>query len=375
MSGEVRAVDRRDFDRCSCGAGAGAVSAWRIEVGECVERFAEIEDASVDAIVTDPPYGIGFMGHEWDQPGEHAGVRANGTPGPFASGKPYPGAKVAGGQRRARNPAPSGYDRPVDAKRVGTRIRFGGPTGEKHTGGGGSHVAGGAMHAGRYDLSLEANRRFQAWCEEWAREAMRVLKPGGHVLASGSPRTYHRLAAGIEDAGFEIRDSLCWLFGSGFPKSRDVQAALDVQAAAIADAWLRGPYDSTAADARAEVLDNEIPELAAAIDDLDGWGTALKPGFEPIVVARKPLSGTIVETVLEHRTGALNIDGVRIPIDDQAYEANHSGDRGHAGTREPERRGATNMRMGGGGLGRQRPARRWPVAFQRRARRGGRAHG
>lgn len=187
--------------------------------GDCLEVLRWLPDGAIDAIVTDPPYGIGFMGHEWDQPSAEHG--------------------------------------PVSSGHRGCNVSFGGPP----------HPA---MEAGRYDLSSTANRRFQAWCEAWARECLRVLKPGGHMVVFGSPRTYHRLATGVEDAGFEIRDTLAWMFGSGFPKSLNLDGE-----------WM-------------------------------GWGTALKPGYEPIVLARKPLSGTVAATVLEHGTGALNIDACRI---------------------------------------------------------------
>lgn len=107
----------------------------------------------------------------------------------------------------------------------------------------------------------------------WA-EALRVLKPGGHLVAFSGTRTYHRMVCAIEDAGFEIRDQLAWVYGSGFPKSHNQ----------------RGNWA--------------------------GWGTALKPAWEPIVLARKPLSGTVAQTVLAHGTGALNIDGCRVHADD-----------------------------------------------------------
>lgn len=103
------------------------------------------------------------------------------------------------------------------------------------------------------------------------REVLRVLKPGGHLLAFGGSRTYHRLVCAVEDAGFEIRDQIMWLYGSGFPKSKNLDGN-----------W-------------------------------EGWGTALKPAHEPIVVARKPLVGTAAANVLAHGCGALNIDGCRIP--------------------------------------------------------------
>ena len=156
--------------------------------GDCVELMRGMPDCSVDAIVTDPPYELSFMGRKWD----------------------------------------------------------------------GSGIA--------YSVEM------------WA-EALRVLKPGGHLLAFGGTRTYHRMACAIEDAGFEIRDSIHWVYGSGFPKS------LNVGKQNGCEAW-------------------------------EGWGTALKPAHEPIVVARKPLSGTVAGNVLVWGTGGLNVDGCRVPSPD-----------------------------------------------------------
>lgn len=145
--------------------------------GDCLEVMRGMESETIDAIVTDPPYGISFMGKEWD----------HGVPG----------------------------------------------------------------------------------VEFWA-EALRVAKPGTHMLAFGGTRTFHRLTCAIEDAGWEIRDCVMWVYGSGFPKSHN-----------LSDKW-------------------------------QGWGTALKPAWEPIVLARKPLIATVVENVLKYGTGAINIDGCRI---------------------------------------------------------------
>lgn len=253
-------------------------------VGDCVEALRELASDSVDACVTDPPYGIGFMGHEWDQPGIVG--KMNGTPA-----EPFKREGVPKGQRRVANPKPSGIGRD-----------------------------GHAMEAGRYDMSRTANQAFQAWCEVWAREVLRVLKPGGFLLVFGGSRTYHRLGCAVEDAGFEMRDSIHWLFGSGFPKSLNVSKSIDKAKGVVGESrpyvapggeniettlnnWgehgrreQSGPYDSASDEAR----------------QWEGWGTALKPAHEPVVVARKPLIGAVAANVLEHGTGAMNIDGCRV---------------------------------------------------------------
>ena len=218
-------------------------------VGDCVEQMKTLEANSVDAIVTDPPYGLEFMGKAWDG--------------------------------------------------------FGTPLG------------------------------FQTWSEQWAREAFRVLKPGGHLLAFGGTRMYHRLAAGVEDAGFEIRDTLMWLYGSGFPKSLDVSKAIDKAAGAerqivgskigLAGYSLTdgkgGLYgDGFGANGTGE---GECRITAPSTEDAkkwQGWGTALKPAVEPIVLARKPLIGTVAENVLTHGTGALNIDASRIGTNGENFD-------------------------------------------------------
>lgn len=227
-------------------------------------------DNSVDAVITDPPYGIAFMGKDWDQPGAFGSERRNGSP-----------------QRTQRE--------------------------------------GLAMDAGRYDLSPAAMLNFQRWCTAWATECLRILKPGGHLLAFGGSRTRHRLAAGIEDAGFEIRDSIAWLYGSGFPKSLDVSKAIDKAAGAereVVGTHHRHGGGSAVSGSMSGLLgtDSELPLTApatVAAKRWRGWGTALKPSFEPIVVARKPLAGTVAANVLEHGTGALNIDACRIPTGDK----------------------------------------------------------
>lgn len=190
--------------------------------GDCLDVLRTLPDESVDAVVTDPPYGIAFMGKQWDQPGRYGSRRRIGTPG--------------------------------KAHREGAD-------------------GAGAMDAGRYDLSLHAMRSFQDWCQAWAAECLRVLKPGGHLLAFGGTRTWHRLTAGIEDAGFEIRDSIAWLHGQGFPKSLNLYG------------------------------------------DHLGWGTALKPAFEPCVISRRPLAGTTQANSDAFGVGALNVEACRVPVE------------------------------------------------------------
>ncbi len=166
---------------------------------------------------------------------------------------------------------------------------------------------------------------FQHWCELWAREALRVLKPGGHLLAFGGTRTFHRLAAGVEDAGFEIRDSIAWLYGSGFPKSLNVSKAIDKAAGVEREvvgpnrfAGLNGKANATVYGAASRP--DETISATDAAREWEGWGTALKPAFEPVVVARKPLTGTVAANVLEHGTGALNIDASRIGAGQDYYD-------------------------------------------------------
>ena len=159
--------------------------------------------------------------------------------------------------------------------------------------------------------------------EFWA-EVYRVLKPGGHLLAFSGSRTYHRMAVGIEDAGFEIRDQIMWLY-SGFPKSHDVSKGIDKAAGAVREVVghsengiAGGTGEFTSGNAKSAGFKREYDITAHATDaarQWQGWGSALKPAHEPIVVARKPLIGTIAENVLTYGTGALNIDGCRVPMD------------------------------------------------------------
>jgi site-specific DNA-methyltransferase (adenine-specific) len=166
-------------------------------------------------------------------------------------------------------------------------------------------------------------------------EVYRVLKPGAHLLAFGGTRTYHRMACAIEDAGFEIRDQMQWLYASGFPKSHDISKAIDKQAGAerevIGAESLKNRSTKKVEDASNIFLPREwsitAPATPAAIQ-WQGWGTALKPANEPICVARKPFNCTVAENVLQWGTGAINVDAGRVPLtqyDREEYIPNRCG--------------------------------------------------
>lgn len=165
------------------------------------------------------------------------------------------------------------------------------------------------------------------------RECLRVLKPGGHLLAFAGTRTHDLMALGLRIAGFEIRDTIMWVYGSGFPKSLDVSKAIDKAAGAERDVVGRHAYgESTVAIAGPSGVcancgrhrggqpgncqcDKHGAPVTDAARRWEGWGTALKPALEPITMARKPMAGTVAANVLAHGTGALNIDGCRVATD------------------------------------------------------------
>ncbi len=179
-----------------------------------------------------------------------------------------------------------------------------------------------------------------------------TLKPGGYLLAFGAARTYHRMACAIEDAGFEIRDFIDWVYGSGMPKSFDISKGLD--RAAGAEREVIGQYQppngkewnlTKATDERGVATfhssRNNLDVTAPATEDAERWngyGTNLKPAHEPIVVARKPFPGTILENVLKHGTGAINIDALRVPTDETlSFGSREIGDGVKYGTMNPDR--------------------------------------
>jgi site-specific DNA-methyltransferase (adenine-specific) len=161
-----------------------------------------------------------------------------------------------------------------------------------------------------------------AFDPEFWREVLRVLKPGGHLIAAGGTRTFHRLASAIEDAGFEIRDMISWLYGSGFPKSHDVSKGIDrhngdqrpvIGVETLSNDIRGGALLDVAHGVERPAFEREVTSAASAASAAwEGWGTALKPACEPCVLARKPLAGTVAANVLAYGTGALNIDGCRI---------------------------------------------------------------
>ena len=236
---------------------------YKLIVGDCLDVMRTMEPNSVDAIVCDPPYGLSFMGKDWD----------HGVPG------------------------------------------------------------------------------VQFW-----REALRVAKPGAHLLAFGGTRTFHRLAVAIEDAGWEIRDTIMWVYGSGFPKSHDVSKAIDREAGALGIQsrganYAGGDYAPRDKRFRSD-YGYTFTSTTPGAKRWQGWGTALKPAWEPIIVARKPLQGTVAANVLEWGTGAINVDGCRVGTD--------------GGTKAVDF-GETRGTMYGGGNGKPTngietlPAGRWPA--------------
>jgi site-specific DNA-methyltransferase (adenine-specific) len=184
------------------------------------------------------------------------------------------------------------------------------------------------------------------------KDCLRVLKPGGHLLAFSGSRTYHRMAVAIEDAGFQIRDQMMWVYGSGFPKSHNVSKALDKMAGAereiigekSAGIGTGKSYGKIVGE-REKVKSNVVPITAPsteAAQQWEGWGTALKPAHEPIVLARKPFEGSVADNILKWGVGGLNISGCRVGdevLKSSKGEAESNGKYGDRVWDVPERTG------------------------------------
>jgi DNA modification methylase len=294
---------------------------WQLIEADCIEAMRDMDEASVDAIVTDPPYGLEFMGKEWDRLGDVGKASHQG----FTDGSGFKGFRLASlnasANVKCQNCGKWKWDH-EGRKCECAEPRFA-------------------------DVRADQSRRMQTWHHAWAVEALRVLKPGGHLLAFGGTRTFHRLTCALEDAGFEIRDCLSWLYGSGFPKSLDVSKAIDKAAGAEREVVGAKVYpDGTQAHngpnhhegyQRPFMADPEwqgTKVTAPATEEAQrwqGWGTALKPAWEPIILARKPLSErNVAANVQRWGTGALNIDGCRIEFSGEDDEAESKGKNRHA---------------------------------------------
>lgn len=320
--------------------------------GDCIGVMKTLADNSVDAVVTDPPYGLEFMGRDWDgadgfrrslneadagrdsvfgRTSQHAPEYKTGSHWQTGAGFSKPGI----GERETEWPSFSGGE-------------FGGANPTCVTCGGrarGKKKCACAEPEWRVKGVAPAGRLFnmltyQQWCEAWAREALRCLKPGGHIAAFGGTKTYHRLACAIEDAGFEVRDQLAWMYATGFPKSHDVSKGIDKAAGArrketgeirragivrggTGDEWSAGAFASHAEELKQVRITSPSTDAARS---WDGWGTALKPAWEPICLARKPLGeGAVAANVLRWGTGAINIDGCRIAGETPSAERRPSG--------------------------------------------------
>jgi site-specific DNA-methyltransferase (adenine-specific) len=286
---------------------------WRVIEGDALTVLGELPEGSVHAIVTDPPYGLEFMGREWDKfrvdprTARWSGERSGGAGAGFGD------ADHMGGN--LKTPSFGRRRETMQCRTCGKRDAFRNP-----------HACGDRARWVRIPVDavpMEA-RAFGAWCEAWGELALRVLRPGGHLLSFGGTRTHHRLAVALEEVGFEIRDTIAWLYGSGFPKSLDVSAAIDRAAGVQREVVCSRPVTKLDPYGFAPDHAGEIDVTEPATDEArrwDGWGTALKPGHEPITVARKPLTeGSVAANVIEHGTGALNIDAARLPISDEDRE-------------------------------------------------------
>jgi DNA modification methylase len=276
---------------------------------------------------------IEFMGKEWDAPWKSAGgvVDDPASVGGFqdgSGGNPYSATRVriggvGGGSADARQRRADELTDPVKAKYLQHGVTYGG-VGKRNKGR--IEVCNEGMDpshperdgTNRVVYGLSDPQGFQAWFLTCAEAMLRVAKPGAHLLSFGGTRMWHRMACAVEDAGFDIRDTVMWVYGSGFPKSHDVSKGIDKmmgaeRAANGAVTDRRGDGTVYGIGHSGALTSNE--PITDAARQWNGWGTALKPSHEPVVLARKPIPGTVAQCVLEHGTGGLNIDGCRVGVD------------------------------------------------------------
>ena len=251
-----------------------------LRLGDCLEVLKTIPDNSIDSVVTDPPYHLTSIVKRFGK--ENSAPAQFGTDGAYArASKGFMGKEWDGG-----------------------------------------------------DIAF----RTDVW-----EECLRILKPGGHLLAFSHSRTYHRMGVAIEDAGFEIRDQIMWVYGSGFPKSHNIGKAIDkIEGNEREILGYKGSFVSSGGQLNGENTRTDR-YYEKGNSDWEGWGTALKPAHEPIVMARKPLSEkSIAENVLKHGTGGINIDGSRIPSDKndkydiRTYDTYHKTFSSYAETNEEQ---------------------------------------
>jgi site-specific DNA-methyltransferase (adenine-specific) len=189
------------------------------------------------------------------------------------------------------------------------------------------------------------------------KECLRVLKPGGHLLSFSSARTYHRMVVNVEDAGFEIRDQIMWVYGSGFPKSHNIGKAIDKKLGNDREIVGKNPNhrDSDALYELGFQGGKSDGVITKGTSEWEGWGTALKPAHEPIVMARKPFKGNVANNVIKHGTGAINIDGCRVETTDTYSYPNGPQGNSFSVNEEPDNKRNKAVKSN--------PLGRWPANF------------
>jgi len=244
----------------------------KLHLGDCLEVMKSMPDDSIDAVISDPPYGLSFMGAKWDSFGGSTG-------------------KESVEERRRKMNEYAGQNAVVP--------RFA----SSH-----NHLP-----------KLSETQEFQATMTPIFEEALRVAKPGAYLLCFGGTRTFHRMACAIEDAGWKVKDCVCWLYGSGFPHGMDIAKAIDKASGYVGevigvrtvDVGMQGGH----MHAGRKQQQQQVRSLSPQAKEWEGWNTALKPAWEPIIVAQKPVEGTIAANVLKWGVGAMNIEACRVPTE------------------------------------------------------------